>query len=50
MSSRIEQIIEEGQALKHCLDRSDRYFERIANQESYIVFLRRTKAMEQPYF
>mgnify|MGYP000791396635 CR=1 FL=1 len=34
MSSRIEQIIEEGQALKHCLDRSDRYFERIANQES----------------
>ena len=50
MSSRIEQIIEEGQALKHCLDRSDRYFERIANQESYIVFLRRTKAMEQPYY
>lgn len=47
---KIEQIIEEGQALKHCLDRSDRYFERIANQESYIVFLRRTKAMEQPYY
>ena len=47
---KIEQIIEEGQALKHCLDRSDRYFERIAKQESYIVFLRRTKAMEQPYY
>ena len=47
---KIEQIIEEGQALKHCLDRSDRYFERIANQESYIVFLRRTQAMEQPYY
>ena len=47
---KIEQIIEEGQALKHCLDSSDRYFERIANQESYIVFLRRTKAMEQPYY
>lgn len=34
----------------HCLDRSDIYFERIQNRESYIVFLRKTDDVEKPYY
>lgn len=47
---RIEDIIKEGRVLGHCLDRSDRYFERIQNKESYIVFLRKTEDIDTPYY
>lgn len=47
---RIEDIIMEGQVLGHCLDSSDRYFKRIQNRESYIVFLRRTDEIDTPFY
>lgn len=47
---KIEDILEEGQALHHCIDKKKEYFERINNRESYILFLRKTKKPEQPYY
>ncbi|WOO34924.1 PcfJ domain-containing protein [Anaerocolumna sp. AGMB13020] len=48
--SKIEDIITEGQILGHCLDGSDRYFERIQIRESYIVFLRKKEELDRPYY
>ena len=47
---KIEDILEEGQALHHCIDKKKEYFERINNRESYILFLRKTKQPDQPYY
>lgn len=47
---RVEDIIAEGIALGHCLDRTDIYFDRIHRRESYIVFLRRSEAPDCPYY
>lgn len=47
---RIEDIIREGKILGHCLHGSDRYFERIHDRESYIVFLRLTEEPDKPYY
>ena len=47
---RIADIIFEGRALGHCLDRSDIYFDRISHRESYIVFLRRTEKIDKPFY
>ena len=43
-------IIVEGDFLCHCLRGSDRYWDRIKNHESYILFLRRTSAPDVPYY
>ena len=48
--NRIEDIITEGRVLGHCLDKSDIYFERIHNRESFIVFLRKTEEVDTPYY
>lgn len=47
---KIEDIILEGRVLGHCIDRSDIYFERIQNRESFIVFLRKVEALDTPYY
>ena len=47
---KIEDIIAEGRKLGHCLDRTDRYFDRIQKQESYIVFLRKVEDPEMPFY
>ena len=46
---RIEEIILEGRALQHCVA-NERYFERIAANESYIMFLRKTADPDQAYY
>ena len=38
----VEDIILEGNALAHCIANSDRYWDRIENRESYILFLRKS--------
>lgn len=43
-------IIVEGDMLCHCLRGSDRYWDRIETHESYILFLRRTSALDIPYY
>ncbi|RAQ22133.1 hypothetical protein DPQ25_13675 [Hydrogeniiclostridium mannosilyticum] len=46
----VEEIILEGRALTHCVSNSDRYWERIENQESYILFLRKSSEPTKPYY
>lgn len=48
--SRIEEIILEGRALSHCVATSEHYWERIERRESYILFLRRTRDLQKPYY
>lgn len=43
-------ILHEGRSLGHCIDTSDRYFDRIQNRTSFLVFLRRTQAENIPYY
>lgn len=47
---RIEDIVMEGRTLRHCLDKSDIYFDRIQRNESYIFFLRRSDSPEKPFY
>ena len=46
---RIENIFSEGRNLHHCVS-NEKYLERIATNESYIVFLRRTKEPEKAHY
>ncbi len=46
----IEDILMEGKILQHCMDKTDRYFERISNRETYIFFLRKTEDRGKPYY
>ncbi|WP_300800427.1 PcfJ domain-containing protein [uncultured Acetatifactor sp.] len=48
--SRIEEIMEEGESLHHCVGSSDRYWERIERGESYVLFLRRASNLKEPYY
>jgi len=43
-------ILEESEALHHCAGSSDRYWERIEQNESYILFLRKTSNIHKPYY
>lgn len=43
-------IMVEGQNLAHCVATSARYLDRIERRESYILFLRKTEALEQSYY
>lgn len=47
---RIEEVMEEGERLHHCVGSSDRYWERIERRESYVLFLRRTSSPDTPYY
>lgn len=47
---RVEDILNEGKALGHCLSWSDIYFSRIQRKESFIVFLRHKKNPKKPYY
>ena len=44
------EIMREGRLLAHCVGSSDRYFERIAEEESYIMFLRHTSDIDKPWY
>lgn len=43
-------IVKEGRELHHCAGASDRYFDRIAQNETYICFLRKTEEPNRPYY
>ena len=43
-------IMREGDALSHCVGKSDRYWERIEQHEAYILFLRKTAEIDKPYY
>lgn len=46
----IEDILKEGDALHHCVDKGGNYFGRINSRESYILFLRKAEEPEKPYY
>lgn len=43
-------IQREGRLLRHCVGTTDRYFDRMAEEESYIMFLRKTKSRTSPWY
>ena len=43
-------IIREGRLLRHCVGSTDRYFDRIAESESYIMFLRKKNRPDTPWY
>ena len=45
----IADILAEGDALHHCVSAQERYWERIEQRESYILFLRKNTALKKPY-
>ena len=47
---RIEDMLNESNALSLCMDRDDRYYERISIRETYIAFLRKQSEPEQPWY
>lgn len=47
---RIEDIILDGRKLQHCIYKNDRYFERMNDRESYILFLRKADEPAKPYY
>ena len=46
----IADIIHEGRCLGHCIDTTDRYFDRIQQHITYLVFLRRSSQKDVPYY
>ena len=48
--SRIEESMDEGEKLHHCVGSSDRYWERIERKESYVMFLRKVSKPDSPYY
>jgi len=48
--SKVVDIVKEGNALHHCAGSTDRYFDRIAEHETYICFLRKAAAPEEPFY
>lgn len=47
---RLIDIVMEGQALHHCVGATDRYFDRMRDRETYILFLRKAAEPELPYY
>lgn len=48
--SRIEEVLEEGERLHHCVGSSGRYWDRMERRESYVLFLRRASDPDTPYY
>lgn len=46
----IEEIIMEGRCLNHCIANSERYWERMERHESYLLFLRKARVPNEPYY
>lgn len=43
-------IVREGKILKHCVHSCDYYWQRMENRETYILFLRKAKSPDTPYY
>jgi hypothetical protein len=46
----IEDVFQEGRDLHHCIDGSERYWDRIERRESFVLFLRRTSDIGKAYY
>lgn len=45
-----QELMEEGKTLHHCVGASDRYMKKMADGESWILFLRKRTELEKPYY
>lgn len=45
-----EDIVQEGRAQHHCVGASDTYMQRMARRESFILFLRKRKKPDTPFY
>lgn len=43
-------MMQEGRLLHHCVGNEERYYDRMNRQESYILFLRKKTALDEPYY
>lgn len=48
--NRVDEIIWEGRNLNHCAGKSDRYWERIARRETFVLFLRKTNELDNSHY
>lgn len=46
----VQDVLMEGNALVHCVDKTETYLERISNMETYILFLRKASEVSVPYY
>lgn len=46
----VRDILREGSTLKHCIHTCEYYFNRIEQRETYLLFLRRTKEVDTPWY
>lgn len=46
----IEDVIQEGRYLRHCISSSERYWDRIEQGETYLLFLRKADTPDTPYY
>lgn len=46
----IQDVMQEGEQLHHCVDTKTEYWERAERRESYVLFLRRTNNISKPYY
>ena len=49
-AGRCEELMNEGRTLHHCVGASTQYMEKMAAGESWILFLRKKKELEKPYY
>lgn len=46
----LTELLYEGDKLRHCINTTEHYYERISTKECFLLFLRRTDALEIPYY
>ena len=46
----VEDILLEGDTLHHCISNAERYWDRMEQRESYILFLRKLSDPDKPYY
>ena len=46
----IEDVLAEGDALCHCISNAERYWDRMEQRESYLLFLRKASKPDKPYY
>lgn len=49
-AGKCEELVKEGRELHHCVGASDRYMNKMAQGESWIVFLRKKENIEKAYY
>ena len=49
-AAKCKELMTEGRTLHHCVGMNDRYMNKMAAGESWILFLRKREALDTPYY